>query len=100
MCAMNFRGRRVNYDNIAVGSPAGVERTLPLSTSDSTREDGTSVSDPSLYNPDGVSVFGDINTGIGAGFTNISVGNRPGIEDIQEGSANPKITSAGENVAD
>lgn len=96
--AYNYRGRKVAGDNIAVGSPAGVERTLPLSTSNSVRENGTSVSDPSLYSPDGVSVFGDANVGIGAGFTNISVANRPGIEDIAEGVANPKITSDGERL--
>jgi hypothetical protein len=80
--AYNYRGRRVNNDNISAGNAAGWERVISGSSQ---------VSMVSLYgNPR--------ETG---GFTNISAGQRPGIEDTQSeaGSGVEKITSNGEDVA-
>ena len=94
--AYSYRGKRTAYDNIAAGSVAGVERTLPQSTSDHTRYDGTSVTDPSLYSPVAVSPYGAIlETG---GFSNIANAELPGVEDTDNATAD-KITSAGEDVA-
>lgn len=93
--AYNYRGRRVAYDNIAVGAATGPERTLPESTSDHTRYDGTSVSDPSLYSPDGVSVQGSaLETGT---ISNIAIGSSGGIEDTDNDTAD-KLTTDSETV--
>lgn len=90
--AYAIRGRRVAYDNIAVGEVAGAERTLPQSTSDD-----TGVTDPSLYSPDAVSPYGGVlETG---GFSNIANAELPGVEDTDNGTAD-KLTSDGETVAD
>ena len=88
----NYRGRRVAYDNIAVGSIAGVERTIGQSTSDLSE-----VSDPSLYNIDGVSPYGAVKEG--GGLSNIANAALPGIEDTDNATAD-KLTSDGETVAD
>jgi len=74
--AYNYRGRRVAYDNVAVGSVAGPER-----------HNGETPS-PSEY--------GSREAG---GFTNIAVGALPGIEDTDNATAD-KLTSDGETVAD
>ena len=90
--AYNYRGKRVAYDNIAVGEIAGVERTLGGSVS--TLAD---VSDPSLYSPDAVSGYGGVlETG---GFSNIAAAELPGVEDTDNAGAD-KLTSEGETVAD
>lgn len=90
MCAYNMRGRRVAYDNIAVGSATGVERTLPNSTSDL-----AAVTDPSLHSPDEVSGSG--NSLELPRYNNIAVGEQPGIEDTDNATAD-KLTSDGETV--
>ena len=94
--AFVLRNRRVAYDNIAIGEATGVERTLPASTSDSTREDGTSVSDPSLYSPDAVSVQGSA-LEAEQSITNIAVATSGGVEDTYNATAD-KLTSQGESV--
>ena len=77
--AYNLRGRRVAYDNIASGSVAGFENHHPANE----------VSDVSAYG----------NSREAGGFSNISVGNLPGVEDTDNNSAD-KLTSDGETVAD
>ena len=75
--AIAHRGRRVNYDNIAAGSATGVERTFGSATS--TSHYGTAWE--------------------AGGFSNISVGNRPGVEDTDNANAD-KLTSDGEDISD
>ena len=95
--AYAYRGKRTAYDNIAVGSVAGNERTIGQSSSDL-----ADLSDPSLYNPD-VSGYGGVReTG---GFSNIANAELPGIEDTNKfntsGTVSPeKLTSDGETVGD
>ena len=74
-----LRGKRVAYDNIAVGSIAGVERTNRFTPS------------PSDY--------GGFIGQAGRGISNISNASLPGVEDTDNATAD-KLTSDGETVAD
>lgn len=92
--AFNYRGRRVAYDNIAVGSVAGKENTLSMSSN--TPGMTSSVTDVSIYNVQEVSQMGNYPFEQGS-ITNIAVGERPGIEDT-ENAAGDKFTSEGETI--
>ncbi len=91
--AYNYRGRRVAYDNIAVGSVAGAENTI----SNSSDVSGNSSDDGfvSLINPP-VSPYGA--TKESGGFSNIANAALPGIEDTDNATAD-KLTSNHEDVA-
>ena len=90
--AFAYRGKRTAYDNIAVGSIAGVERTIGQSTTDL-----ADVSDASLYNIDAVSPYGNVKER--GGISNISAAQLPGVEDTENVNAD-KLTSDGETVVD
>ena len=90
--AYAYRGKRTAYDNIAVGSIAGVERTIGQSTTDL-----ADVSDASLYNIDAVSPYGAVKER--GGFSDISAAALPGVEDT-ENSVGDKLTSDGEDISD
>jgi hypothetical protein len=88
--AYNYRGRRVAYDNVAVGSVAGFENHIPVrQTSGNTSDDvSTGVSD--------VSVQGSALEAVGS-ISNIAVGSSGGIEDNTNADAD-KFTSDGETI--
>ena len=101
--AYNYRGRRVAYDNISVGSISGIENTIGMST---LQDNSTSAvtDEVSLWNPQTVSLYGNAREGLTAGSSggtvnNISVSNPPGIEDT-ENSVGDKFTSDGETITD
>ena len=94
-----YRGRRVNYDNVAVGSAwLGPENTLGMSTQ---QDNITAVTDVSLYNRQAVSAPGcaieNAAGGASGTFTNIANAELPGVEDTDNGTAD-KLTSDGEVV--
>ena len=100
--AYAYRGRRVAYDNIAVGSVAGKEHTISMST----RQDNVdAVTDPSLYNVREVSQQGNRLESLTAGAAtkgtvdNIANAVLPGIED-NTNAEGTKYTSDGEDVED
>ena len=76
--AYNMRGRRVAYDNVAVGSVAGPERVI------------AGVSWTSL-------VSQQTNPLDALGFNNVAIGTSGGIEDT-ENSVADKLTSDGETI--
>ena len=78
--AFNFRGRRVAYDNVAVGSVAGRENHIVGSSATSL-----------------TSTFGPEHE-VGM-ITNIANAELPGIEDTDNATAD-KLTTDGETVAD
>lgn len=98
--AFSYRGRRTAYDNIAVGSVAGHENTISMSTQQDNVE---TVTDVSLYNGYAVSVPGSRKENLTAGssdlgtFNNIAAGVLPGIEDNENGTGD-KFTSEGETI--
>ena len=90
--AFNYRGRRVAYDNIAVGEVAGIENTLSMSSDQPGQT--SSVTDTSIYNVQEVSAYGAVKeTG---GFSNIANAALPGVEDTDNATAD-KLTA--EDVA-
>ena len=88
--AYNYRGRRVAYDNVAVGSAAGFENHIPVRQTSGNTTDAVSngVSDVSAYG----------NVMEAGGISNIANAALPGVEDTDNGTAD-KITSDGETVA-
>ena len=100
--AYAYRGRRVAYDNVAVGSIAGKEHTISMST---VQDNISAVTDPSLYNVREVSAPGNVLESLTAGagtkgtFTNIANAVLPGIEDT-ENSVGDKLTSDHEDISD
>lgn len=100
--AYNYRGRRVAYDNIAVGEATGRELTISMSTQQDNVE---TVTDVSLYNAYAVSVPGNRAENLTAGssdlgtFNNIANAVLPGIEDNDNANAD-KFTSEGETITD
>ena len=76
--AYNMRGKRVAHDNIAAGSATGWENHIS----------GSSQSSMS-------SQYG--NPREAGGFSNISAGNLPGVEDTDNGTAD-KLTTDGEEL--
>jgi hypothetical protein len=89
--AYAYRGRRVAYDNVAVGSVAGYENHIAV------RQTSGNTSDDVSNGVSEVSAFGDAMAG--GGFTNIANAALPGVEDTDNASAD-KLTSDGETVAD
>ena len=98
--AWNYRGRRVGYDNIAVGSVAGVENVISMSTG---QDNVAAVTDVSLYNVQEVSPYGAVRERLTAGSSdgqtvaNIANAELPGIEDTENGTGD-KFTSEGETI--
>lgn len=92
--AYNYRGRRVAYDNVAVGSAAGFENHIAVRQGEVSAQP---VSDDVSNGVSEVSAFG--NTLEAGGFTNIANAALPGIEDTENGTGD-KLTSDGETITD